>query len=74
MAEYIGKVHALEKGYTNLRIYSRGLIDDYSHWGSSVNTNAMDVCNELYEMNMSEHKSTLLLDEDLEQVLVIIYI
>jgi len=71
MAEFIGKVHAAEKGYTNLHIYSRGLTDNYSHWGSPTNPKAVDVCTELYGMDCSGHESTLLLDEDLEQCDVI---
>lgn len=67
MAEFIGKVHATEKGYTNLHIYSRGLTDDYSAWGTPTNPKAADVCMELYQMDTSGHKSAIVTDEDLEK-------
>jgi len=66
MAEYLAKHHAKTKNLTNLNIYSRGLTDHYSAWGSPANPKALKVLKEKYGMDMKDHQSKYISDEDLD--------
>merc|ERR1740122_286898 len=66
MAEFIAKDYIKRKNLQNVTVFSRGLTDNYSAWGSAAQTRGCAVMKELYNLDMTGHRSTLLSDSEME--------
>lgn len=70
MAEYLAKRH-LHNMELKTKVISRGLTSSYSRWGSPANARALQVMKELFDIDISAHKSKPLTASDMENASVI---
>ena len=66
MAEQFGKEWVKSSGLDNVNVVSRSLSTDYEPVGSPASEQGIQLMREVYNIDMSSHRSQLLTAEDVE--------
>ena len=72
MAEYFGRQWFEDNGFGNYKVISRGLTDQYEPPGSPASENGLIVLKEDFNIDMSQHRSSLLNQTEVDEAEAII--
>lgn len=71
MAEVLAKKWLTEKGHKDFTVVSRSLTDSYEPENSPASLNGIKILQQDYSLDMTNHRSKLLSEGDLERATVV---
>jgi protein-tyrosine-phosphatase len=72
MLEALTQRWVVEHGYTDIKVESRGITEDYEPAGSPASQYSVEVIREAYSIDITKHRSKMLTDSDVETAFALV--